>query len=505
VTLQKRTLMASVIALLIIIAMTVLLLVQFSRTVSANASINDQLSPAADASSALTLEQANANLALADATLLDRGDTVQEYRRSIGQATTLLDEIDVAIKDEEVSLSQLVTASRAAQQQWIEKAGTPVVAALDAGRRTRAMKLIASDPVQASYAAMTTASRDLSHAINMRRDEAVASANGFATLLGIILVLICVVITAMVAFFILGVQRWVLGPLSSIRHDLTRAAREPGHSHPVRNVGPPELMALAKDGEQLRRELVKEIDEAQAARTALMQDAPLVAAMRSELSAPPIPNFEELAIAGMSMASEGVIAGDWWEVIEQADGSVVLMIADVSGHDPVAGVTALRVRSVMRSALAGGEGLTKAIERSAESMNKDGHFVTALVFSINPDRSVLTWCNAGHVPGCVVTYEGNVHVCMPTGPIISSLGGSWETQSVEFSAGDSLLCYTDGLVEIDDVLWDDEALASYLEAVDPMVRCDPEELIANVLSYVRNRARVWNRDDVTVMAASRLL
>jgi serine phosphatase RsbU (regulator of sigma subunit) len=76
---------------------------------------------------------------------------------------------------------------------------------------------------------------------------------------------------------------------------------------------------------------------------------------------------------------------------------------------------------------------------------------------------------------------------------------------VEFSAGDSLLCYTDGLVEIDDVLWDDEALASYLEAVDPMVRCDPEELIANVLSYVRNRARVWNRDDVTVMAASRLL
>ena len=506
-TLQRRTLLASVVALLIIIAMTVLLIVQFSRTVSANAAVNDQLSPAADSSAALTLAQANASLALADATLFDSGQAVQEYRTSIGQATTLLDQIDTAIKEDEVSLSDLVFTARTTQQQWIDTSGTPVVNALDAGRRTKAMKITASDSTRAAYAAMTSASRELSHAINMRRDEAVHSANGFSTILGVILVLICALMTAMIAFFVLGVQRWVLTPLGQIRHDLTRATNDPNHRTPIRNVGPPELMAVATDGELLRRGLVKELDEARAARQALVQDAPLVAAMRDELAAPQVPLLDDLAIAGASMASEGVIAGDWWEVLEQPDGSITMVIADVSGHDPVAGVIALRVRTIMRSSILAGEALAIAVERAAGSMERAGHFVTALLISISADRNQLSWCNAGHLPGLVITFEEGLHQLAPTGPFISALGGAWNSQSIPLTAGDCLLGYTDGLVEIEDDrvdVWDEVALAGYLQQVDPLVRCNPEELIAHLLSYVRNRANSWHRDDVTLIAASRL-
>lgn len=507
-TLQRRTLLASVTALLIIIAMTVLLIVQFSRTVSANAAVNDQLSPAADSSAALTLAQANASLALADATLLDSGEAVQQYRTSIGQATTLLDQIDTAIKEDEVSLSELVFTARTTQQEWIDKAGTPVVNALDAGRRTKAMKITASDSTRATYAAMTSASSELSHAINMRRDEAVHSANGFSTILGVILVLICALMTAMIAFFVLGVQRWVLMPLGQIRHDLTRAAKDPDHRTPIRNVGPPELMAVATDGEQLRRGLVKELDEARAARQALVQDAPLVAAMRDELATAPVPTLDDLAIAGASMASEGVIAGDWWEVIERPDGSIAMVIADVSGHDPVAGVIALRVRTIMRSSLLAGEPPAEAVRRSAGSMERAGHFVTALLVLISPDRSRVTWCNAGHLPGVVVAFSGDLMSLAPTGPFISALGGEWTEQSVPLVAGDCLLGFTDGLVEIEDdseVPWDEEALAAYVQQLDPLVRCDPEELIAHLLSHVRHRALSWHRDDVTIFSASRLI
>lgn len=507
-TLQRRTLLASVAALVIIIAMTVLLLVQFSRTVSANAAINDQLSPAADGCAALTLAQANASLALADATLLDSGKSVQEYRTSIGQATTLLDQIDTAIQDDEVSLSELVVTARTAQQAWIDSAGTPIVNALDTGRRTKAMKVVSADGTRAAYVAMTTASRDLSHAINMRRDEAVHSAMGFSATLGVILVLICTLMVAIIAFFVLGVQRWVLVPLGQIRHDLTRATRDPDHRTPIRNVGPPELMAVATDGEQLRRGLVKELDDARAARQALVQDAPLVAAMRDELQAPPVPQLDDLAFAGLSMASEGVVAGDWWEVLERPDRSIALVIADVSGHDPVAGVIALRVRTLMRSALLASEPLDVVMERAAHSMERAGHFVTALLITVSTDRSLLTWCNAGHLPAVVVTFAGARHALEPTGPLISTLGGAWASRSIPFAAGDCLLAYTDGLVEIEDgrgELWDGEALAAYVQQLDPLVRCDPEELIANVVSHVRSRADSWNRDDVTVVASSRLL
>jgi len=506
VTLQRRTVLTSVVALGVIVLMTIVLLVQFSRTVSANASINDQLSPAADFSAALTLAQANASLALADATLLSRGDSVQDYRTSVGQATTLLKQIDDAIVDDEASLSALVVTARATQTAWVDAVGTPIVTALDAGRRTKAMKLTGSAASEEAYSAMTTASRDLSHAINMRRDESVHSASGFATILGIILVLISAIITAMVAFFVFGMQRWVLTPLMHIRHDLKRAANEPDHRTPVRAAGPPELMAVAKDAEQLRRGLVKEIDEATAARQALMQDAPLAAAMRDELAAPEVPPVEGVAIAGATMASEGVIAGDWWEAVPRPDGSIALVIADVSGHDPVAGVTALRVRGIIRAALLTGESLSTAIDKAAVSMTHPGHFVTAMILEIAPHQHTLSWCNAGHLPAVLVRADGSQHLCESTGPLVSSLGGYWSTRMMPYTDGDVVVGFTDGLVEVEvkpDDHWDESELANFIVGLDPGIRQRPDEVIQLLLAHVRHRATSWNRDDVTVIAASR--
>ena len=60
--------------------------------------------------------------------------------------------------------------------------------------------------------------------------------------------------------------------------------RGAAHDTPIRTVGPPELMAVAADGERLRRGLVHEIDEARAAREGLIQDAPLVAAMQASFT-----------------------------------------------------------------------------------------------------------------------------------------------------------------------------------------------------------------------------
>lgn len=505
-TLQRRTVLASIAALAVIVLMTIVLLVQFSRTVAANAAINDQLSPAATYSAALTLAQANASLALADATLLGRGEFVQGYRTSIGKATTLLKQIDDAIVDDEATLSDLVVAARTTQTAWIDSVGTPTVDALDAGRRSKAMKLMGAANSEAAYAAMTEASRTLSDAINTRRDESVHSASGFATVLGVVLVLICVIITTMVAFVVFGIQKWVLSPLMQIRHDLMRAVREPDHRTPIRSVGPPELMAVAKDTEQLRRGLVKEIDDSMAARQALMQDAPLAAAMHDELAAPDVPPVEGVAIAGATMASEGVIAGDWWEAVARPSGSVALVIADVSGHDAVAGVTALRVRAIIRSALTAGDPLSTAVEKAAASMSHPGHFVTALLIEVAPHQHTLLWCNAGHLPATIVRADGSLHMCESTGPLISSLGGHWSTRVMPFTAGDVVVGFTDGLVEVRvdaDDRWDESALAEFVGDLGPDVRSRPDELIAQLLAHVRHRASAWNRDDVTVIAAAR--
>lgn len=505
-TLRRRFTIAAIAGVVIIIAMVLVLVVQFSRTVSANAAVNDQLSPAADNAAELTLAQADAGRALSIATLLDRGESVQEYRTSIGRATTLLKQIDDSITDDERHLSELVLAAGAAQQAWVDASATPVVSALDAGRRSKAMKALGSDRSFAAYQAMTSASMTLDHAINDRRTQAVRSATGFASLLGAILVVIGLVVVAMAALVVIGIQRWVLDPLEQIRDDLTRAAHDAAHTTPIRTVGPPELMAVAQDGERLRRDLVKEIDEAQAAREGLIQDAPLVAAMQAELMPRSLPATPGLLVSGSSMASEGVIAGDWWEVLPASDGSTVLVVADVSGHDPLAGVIAVRVRAILRATLLSGAPLSAACEQAAAAMVDPAHFVTAIIARIDPRAGSLTWCNAGHVPGIVVTHDKQAFTCDPTGPLLSCLGGQWGARTRSFDPGDAFLAFTDGLVEAQDAagaVLDESTLMVWLRGLDAPVREAPDELVERTLAHVRHRAAQWHRDDVTVVAASR--
>ena len=421
--------------------------------------------------------------------------------------TTLLKSIDDTVHDDEKTLSTLVVAAATAQQAWVDRTATPIVNALDAGRRSRAMKVIGGDPSFQAYQAMTSASMALDTAINARRTQAVRSANGFSTLLGVTLFVIGLVVAAMATLTLIGLRRWVLDPLEQIRDDLTEAARGAAHDTPIRTVGPPELMAVAADGERLRRGLVHEIDEARAAREGLIQDAPLVAAMQAELMPRAIPTTPGLLVSGMSMASQGVIAGDWWEVLAAPDGSTTLVIADVSGHDPLAGVLAVRVRSILRATLQAGATAPLAFEQAAAAMDDPAHFVTAMIVHIDPAAGTLQWCNAGHVPGLVVTAEKQGRRCDPTGPLLSRLGGTWTTQSCSFGPGDAFLACTDGLVEasdIDGVVLDEESLLTWMRGLDAPVRENPDELIARAVAHVRHRAAAWHRDDVTVVAAARL-
>jgi len=251
---------------------------------------------------------------------------------------------------------------------------------------------------------------------------------------------------------------------------------------------------------------VHEIDEAESARQGLVQDAPLVAAMQAELAAHAAPAVAGLAVAGSSQSAEGVVAGDWWDCVSRPDGALALVVADVSGHGPHASVTAVRVRSVLRSALRSGLGLEQAVAMAADSCAEDEHFVTAILLELDPDAGTLTWCNAGHHPAIVVTRDKDADLCEPTGPLISSLGGQWSVRSRAFARGDVVVAFTDGLVESRNADGDEleaSKVAQFIRGVDAPVREQPSELIARLLAQVRHRAADWRRDDVTVVAAAR--
>ncbi len=420
-TLRTRTLIASGVAFGAIVLMGLVLLTQWAFTVAVNTVLQDTLSPVVDTTASLTLEQANASGSLSDYVMLDRPQSLDDYRQTMGRATTLLDDIDKVLADD-AELQVLVTKARAAQRAWVKADADPVISLMDAGKRQRAMRESNTPEAWAAYDAMTGASSALHEAVNATRDEAADAVSTFTRVLGLSLLVVgLIVLIGLVAFFS-GLQAWVLNPLRHLRTDLQRAAQEAGHLSPIRPVGPPELRAVGIDAEFLRRGLVREIDEAQAAKEGLVQDAPLVAAMQAELAGQPMPPVAGLEIAGSSQSAEGVVAGDWWDAVTRPDGTVAIVVADVSGHGPQASVTAVRVRSIIRAGLVAGLAPDAVMGMAASACSDDSHFVTGIVLVIDPATDTLSWCNAGHHPAIIVTRDKEAALCEPTGPLVSALG-----------------------------------------------------------------------------------
>jgi sigma-B regulation protein RsbU (phosphoserine phosphatase) len=505
VTLRTRTLLASGIALGALVIMGIVVLAQFSLTAATNISIQDAMSPAVEVAADVSLEQARASGHLSDYLLMQRDASVDDYRQSLGRATTLLDELRTKTADDP-GLSELVASALASQRAWVKADGEPVIELMEQGKRTRAIRVTSSEEAWAAYDAMVMASNTLHDALNQKRNDAADSLAGFTRILGVTLFVVGILVLLGLVLFFLGLQMWVLTPLLALRDDIMRAVRSPGHTSPIRPSGPPEIRAVGADAETLRRDLVSEIDAAEAAREGLMQDAPVVAAMQAELAltdAPVVPGFR---LAGYMHSAEGVVAGDWWDAIRRPDGSLALVVADVSGHGAGSAITAVRVRSVLRTALRTGAALDEAVRVAAAACAEDDNFVTAIILNVDRTTGMITWCNAGHHPAITVTRDKDSALCEPTGPLISSLGGDWSVRTRFFSPGDVVVAFTDGLVESRNAEGEElesAAVGQLIRAMDGPVRENPGELITRLMAQARHRAVDWRRDDVTIIAAVR--
>lgn len=500
-TLRRRLTIAAAVTAAAIVVLAIVVTVQFWITSASQRALFDRLAPAADASAALVLAQTDASGAVADHLILGDDASLAQYGRSVAKADTLLTQLDDAITDDMEQLDSLHVAAAKTQAAWVQTDARPALALMADDRQVRAARQYASAESRASYTAMIDASQALHDRINEVRGAAAEAVTGFTTRLGLTLFVVGLIVVAGLVALLAAVRQWILLPLTELRGDIRRAARLEEHTEPIDEVGPPEIAAVARDAEFLRRQLVEEIDEAVAAREGLMQDAPLVAAMSAELRGPESFHCDFADVASSSLAAEGVVAGDWWDVVPRPHGAFALVVADASGHGPEAGIAALRVRTVLRSALDAGLPLEQAAAMGARACGRDEHFVTALLMEVAPDGT-LRWVNAGHHPALVVTADKQASTLTTTGPLLSVLGGTWSVEQCSLAAGDIVLAFTDGLVEARTVEGEElgtSDLETYLRGLDGHVRTSADETVQRVTAHARTRAVNFRRDDVTVV------
>lgn len=501
-SLRRRAIIAAVLGALGVVIATVIVLGQFTATYSTSNAIRNRITPAADAVEALVLAQVSASASLSDYVLLDRDASRKDYERQIERAEVLIDQITVRL-DAAPEIRPLAELSLEAQRAWTAADGTPVLAAMDAGDPAKAREITDSKAAWSTYGAMTQATQDLQDAVDERRLKAGDTLLDFLRVLGFMLLLSGLLVLALLLAYYLGLRRWVLDPLTRIREDLQQAADEPGHLHPIATTGPPELESVALDAEALRRGLVREIDEAREARTGLAQDAPVADSLRSSMLPVPIELPEGVRLSGRMSSAEGVIAGDWWDVVVCPGNRVAVVIGDVAGHGAQSGVMALQVRTLLHSALASGAAPDGALRLAHHALRGSRTFATAVVVLVDPVRHDLRWANAGHHPALLVGSDDAVTALEPTGPLLSALDGEWSSMQTTTRDGDALIGFTDGLIEgstVDGAPVESDHLLLELLAIPPETRREPQETLERILATMRERAAEWTRDDITLVA-----
>jgi serine phosphatase RsbU (regulator of sigma subunit)/CHASE3 domain sensor protein len=399
----------------------------------------------------------------------------------------------------------LITEAEASREQWLDGIARPAIKAMRGGEVVRARQLVVGDLSQELYDQLVTDTDKLRHTLNSARASGFEELNDLTGRLSTVVII--AIVGLVLALLLAGglLFRWILGPLNDLRRQLREVARRGNHEHPITPSGPLEMAAAGKDAEAMRRQLVTEIDEAQSAREALEHRAPLVTAIRRELSMATDPVIRGVRVHGEVRAAEGVLAGDWWDCVAMPSGEAALIITDIAGHGPEAGVAAMRIKHLMALLLASGASPDESLQLAARTFADEvGRFATVAVVCVDPATGIVRWANGGHHPPLIVHPEGTYEELDRTGPLLSWLGGPWQSRTTAMTDEDVLLAFSDGLIESHSAEGQELALSGLLEIFAETSQgpapVPEEELVRGTLARARERAIDWERDDVTLVA-----
>jgi serine phosphatase RsbU (regulator of sigma subunit) len=169
------------------------------------------------------------------------------------------------------------------------------------------------------------------------------------------------------------------------------------------------------------------------------------------------PDEEPVAASGIDVAvryrpvGEGhLVGGDWYDTLLLPSKDVLVVVGDVAGHgiDAVTGMVA--ARNSLRGLAITGAGPAELI-RMLNGVVCDltpGVVGTVVCGLYNPDTHVLRWARAGHLPPVLIRDGTARELPLPGGVLLGiDPDAGYEEATEPLRPGDTLLLFTDGLIE----------------------------------------------------------
>ncbi|WP_181798221.1 SpoIIE family protein phosphatase, partial [Streptomyces sp. WELS2] len=253
-------------------------------------------------------------------------------------------------------------------------------------------------------------------------------------------------------------------------------------------------VALAATRDQLAH---TEQQAAERNRLTLQLQHAIMPPTRAPLSVPGL----EVAVRYRPAETEHLVGGDWYDAVVLPSGLVLMCVGDVAGHGIEAATSMVVLRNALRGLAVTGAGPGQLLSW----LNIVAHHLTGAVTATavcalyDPDRHTLRWARAGHLPPVLVRGSEAAPLPLVKGLLLGAVPEAvYEEAELEFAPQDTLLLYTDGLIERRDRSVE-ESLAHLLTAARTAPKTLDQQL-DGLLTYSRS-----DTDDDTCIVGIRVV
>lgn len=208
--------------------------------------------------------------------------------------------------------------------------------------------------------------------------------------------------------------------------------------------------------------------------------------LQSALLPRPRPVGHRAAVRYQPAVSALNVCGDWYDLVDLPGDRIAVAVGDVVGH----GLSAACVMGQLRSALSAAARITGGPAEALDALglyarSVDGAESTTVIQAlIDWTGRTITYSTAGHPPAALLHPDGTVEFLdrATDPPLGARLHHEPRPQaSVEFTAGSTLVLYTDGLIERrrEDI---DVGLARLAAALNRCPLSEPEAVADRLLA-----------------------
>ncbi len=199
-----------------------------------------------------------------------------------------------------------------------------------------------------------------------------------------------------------------------------------------------------------------------------------------------------------SPAGRTEVGGDFFDAIRLPDNRLVMFVGDVMGRGVSAAAAMAQMRASIRAYIADDPTPTEVLRKLDRlfATYELTQLVTLVYLVVDSDRGELRVINAGHPPPVVLRADGTVdQLPYADGAPIGVAPGRADL-AVPLAPGDTVLAFTDGLIERrdEDI---DAGQARLVEAVQRMSDLPLAQALDRIVDEVRDHSR---EDDVAALA-----